>query len=64
MKKLKLSDKMVAISTRAEGKVTCPWCNKGALTNTAPDYNDPPTVVYCTECSSVFKLVAMPELSP
>jgi hypothetical protein len=42
--------------------IKCPWCERGALENTPINYDDPKTVVYCAECSSVFRLTPAPDL--
>jgi hypothetical protein len=56
--------KLVGQVAPKAGRISCPWCEKGALEHTPAEYGDPPTVVYCPECSSVFTLTAVPELSP
>lgn len=45
-------------------RIQCPWCSKGWLEPTPPEYKDPAAVIYCACCSSVFKITALPELSP
>lgn len=47
-----------------EDRIQCPWCKQGWLENTPAEYKDPAAVVYCSDCSSVFKLTALPEVSP
>jgi ssDNA-binding Zn-finger/Zn-ribbon topoisomerase 1 len=49
---------------KPRGKIECPWCQRGTLEKTPPEYHDAPTIIYCPECSSVFKLVPVPEMSP
>jgi hypothetical protein len=48
----------------AEQRIQCPWCNKGWLEPTPPEYKDPKAVVYCPDCSTVYRLNALPEVSP
>lgn len=54
------------IEPEAEGeqRIQCPWCQKGWLEKTPPEYKDPAAVVYCADCSSVFKITPLPEVSP
>jgi hypothetical protein len=47
-----------------EERIQCPWCHQGWIEKTPPEYKDPEAVVYCPDCSSVFKLVPLPEVSP